>query len=242
MIYPGSKRRIAHHIIPLMLKHRAARAWVEPFVGGANSIQYVTGRRIGNDKNEYVIALLKAVRDGWRPPTYITEDEYKHYKQLSAKGLVPGNDMALAGFILTQCPFGGRWGGGFGRCGNGRIRAEEASRGLIAQAKHLQGITFHTGDYDTFPIPLNSLIYCDPPYIGRPVYRDKIDHVKFWDWCRYLVRKGHSVYVSEYVAPEDFISVWSGQLINQIDATRKNVRRETEQLFVHRSATALLNM
>ena len=81
MIYTGSKRRIAKEIIPIMTKNRGERTWVEPFVGGANLIDKIDGRRIGADSNEYLIALLRKLQTGWLPPTEISEQEYKTIKE-----------------------------------------------------------------------------------------------------------------------------------------------------------------
>ena len=47
MKYMGSKNRVAKEILPIMLKERGQRTWVEPFVGGANMIDKVDG----NTKN-----------------------------------------------------------------------------------------------------------------------------------------------------------------------------------------------
>ena len=58
MKYQGSKNRIAKHILPIMLEHRGDRPWVEPFVGGANMIDKVTGARIGYDLNQDAIDAL----------------------------------------------------------------------------------------------------------------------------------------------------------------------------------------
>ena len=55
MKYMGSKHRIAKEIMPIMLKERGQRTWVEPFVGGGNMIDKVQGKRIGADINHYVI-------------------------------------------------------------------------------------------------------------------------------------------------------------------------------------------
>lgn len=55
MKYMGSKSRIAKEILPIMLKERGERTWVEPFVGGANMIDKVEGKRIGADLNYYLI-------------------------------------------------------------------------------------------------------------------------------------------------------------------------------------------
>lgn len=38
MKYLGSKNKIAKYILPIMLEYRNDRIWVEPFVGGANTI------------------------------------------------------------------------------------------------------------------------------------------------------------------------------------------------------------
>jgi DNA adenine methylase len=73
MRYVGSKNRIAKHILPIMLAERKPdQWWVEPFVGGANMIDKVAGNRIGNDSNEFLIALLVALRDGYIPPCCIS--------------------------------------------------------------------------------------------------------------------------------------------------------------------------
>lgn len=64
MKYMGSKRRIAKHILPIILKDRKEEQWyVEPFVGGANIIDKVVGNRIGADCNGYLIALLKEMQN-----------------------------------------------------------------------------------------------------------------------------------------------------------------------------------
>ena len=64
MKYMGSKNRIAKYILPIMLAKRGSNQyWVEPFVGGANMIDKVSGKRIGSDSNFYTISALIAIRD-----------------------------------------------------------------------------------------------------------------------------------------------------------------------------------
>ena len=63
MKYMGSKNRIAKHILPIMLKEmedKGYTTWVEPFVGGGNTIDKVpeTYKRIGADLNEHTIAAM----------------------------------------------------------------------------------------------------------------------------------------------------------------------------------------
>jgi len=72
----GSKNRIVKEILPIMLKERGQRTWVEPFVGGANIIDKVNGNRIGNDNQEYVISLYKALQSGWKPPIEVGSDTF----------------------------------------------------------------------------------------------------------------------------------------------------------------------
>ena len=82
MKYLGSKNRIVKHILPIILKDRVdGQYYVEPFVGGANVIDKVKGNRIGADKNEYMIALLQKLQSGWKPPKYVTKDEYTPLKR-----------------------------------------------------------------------------------------------------------------------------------------------------------------
>ena len=52
MKYMGSKARIAKYILPIILKDRKPDQWyVEPFVGGCNTIDKVEGLRLGSDAN-----------------------------------------------------------------------------------------------------------------------------------------------------------------------------------------------
>ena len=69
MKYMGSKRRIAKYILPIILKDRKQNQYyVEPFVGGCNSIECVGGLRIGGDNNKYLISFLRQLQEGWTPP------------------------------------------------------------------------------------------------------------------------------------------------------------------------------
>lgn len=68
MKYMGSKRRIAKHILPIMVKaanDAGITTWVEPFVGGGNMIDRVPARfeRIGYDLNPHTIKAMIDIRD-----------------------------------------------------------------------------------------------------------------------------------------------------------------------------------
>ena len=203
MQYMGSKNRIAKHILPIMIAERKPEQfWVEPFVGGANMIDKVGGKRIGNDSHEFLIALLIALRDGYIPPTNISKDLY-----YAIKSNPTDYPKELVGFVGFLCSFGGKWWGGYAFNAKGDNYADRGSRCLVKQAKNLDGVVFKSGSYLELEIPEHSLIYCDPPYANTCKYKDGFNHDVFWQWCRDMSKKGHTVFVSEYSAPNDFVCV-----------------------------------
>lgn len=230
MQYMGSKARHAKELLPIILKDRGPGQWyVEPFVGGANMIDKVCGNRIGNDLNEYLICLLKAVSEGWVPPSSVTEDEYKEAK--ISKKIDPRT--AFIGFL---CSFGSKFFGGYARNKIGTNYAKTGHNSLVKQAPNLKGIKFTNVSYKEMLIPEKSIIYCDPPYFGTTGYSTGLFcHIEFWDWCRERVKDGHRVFVSEYVAPEDFVCVWEKNVTANFDSNRSKAVPKIEKLFVHRT-------
>jgi len=221
----GSKNRIAKHILPIMLTCRKPNQWwVEPFVGGANMIDKVDGNRIGNDVNLYLIALYKALQNGWIPPTDISREMYYNIKANSHQC-----SDELVGFVGFLCSFGGKWWGGYAFNNNGDNYALRGSKALIKQSKNLIGVDFRCGNYIEMDIPSNSLIYCDPPYANTTNYKNTFNHIEFWQWCRQKNKDGHTVFISEYNAPSDFECV---KVINHKTILNKNSQdRRIEKLF-----------
>lgn len=210
MKYMGSKNRIAKEILPIMLKERGQRTWVEPFVGGANVIDKVQGNRIGNDNQEYVIALYKALQNEWKPPIEVSSDFF--FEVENNKDKYP---KELVGYLGTQLTFGCEWWGSFRRDNTGKRKYDlEAYNNIMKQQPNLIGIDFICGDYRDLEIPNNSLIYCDPPYRGVRKYvgNVKFDSDVFWEVCRNWSKQGHIVFISEYEAPTDFECVWSKEI------------------------------
>lgn len=229
MQYIGSKNRISKHILPIMIAERKPnQCWVEPFVGGANMIDKVSGNRIGNDIHEYLISLLCAVRDGYIPPTQISKELYYEIKAN------PSNyPKELVGFVGFLCSFGAGWWGGYASNKDGRNYAEYGSRCLVKQAKNLDGVEFKSGNYLELEIPPSSLIYCDSPYATSTAkYKDNIDHIEFWEWCRTQTKIGHTVFISEYSAPDDFICIKEIPIITTLNKNSKNPR--IEKLFKYK--------
>lgn len=226
MKYMGSKRRIAKDILPIILKNRVPEQfYVEPFCGGCNMIELVAGKRIANDYNEYVAGMWDAlVNRNWRPPTEITEGQYNDIK--ANKEQYPKELVGFAGVALT---FGSAWFGTYARNKRGTNYAMEGRNNLMKQVERLQGTIFTSSSYCDIALPEKSIIYCDPPYEGVAGYKDKFNHIAFWQWCREKTKEGHSVFISEYNAPADFECIWESKL-----KTNMNARYETnptEKLF-----------
>lgn len=234
MKYMGSKNRIAKHILPIILKDRTEGQWyVEPFVGGANLIDKVVGSRIGADCNGYLIALHKALQNGQLPPEEISEQLFNKMKASNGD-----YEEWLVGYVGFQLSYGAMWFGSYRRDNEGkRNYSKEAFNNVKKQAPKLRGIDFYKRSYSELVIPEASLIYCDPPYKGTAKYKEnetEFNHDEFWQWCRDKVKEGHAVFISEYNAPEDFISVWEKEIISSL-AKNTGAKKGTEKLFIHES-------
>ena len=227
MKYMGSKRRIAKNILPIILRGRKPEQYyVEPFVGGANIMEHVTGNRIGADADKCLIEAMKLIRD--RPrclPTSLSEDEYRTAREL--------RDKALKGYIGYALSYGGKWFGGYRRdSAKKRNYIMEAYRNAQKQSVKLQGVDFTCCSYDKLYIPPNSIVYCDPPYEGVTAYKSEFDHAKFWEWCREQSSLGHAVFASSYYAPWDFECVWSMEIASSL-TQNTGAKVGVEKLFIY---------
>lgn len=231
MKYMGSKRRIAKHILPIMLneaENHGITTWVEPFVGGGNMIDKVpdTYKRIGYDINNHVIHAMIDIRD--RPFDLLesfTSKERNKYKV--------GEAMSLYSHACIVTSFGADLCGGYAResgsddttfCGYGK-------RNAIKQSPLIQDVDFICDSYANLSFN-NCLIYCDPPYKDTSKYKtESFDYEKFYDWCREQA-KNNVVFISEYNMPSDFKEVWRGEIKTNFSSSRKKATHNaTEKLF-----------
>ena len=75
----------------------------------------------------------------------------------------------------------------------------------LERLERLERLEVCASSYQDVNIPDDCIIYCDPPYFGTAGYdKNLFNHDEFWQWCR---DQKHSVFVSEYTAPSDFIVV-----------------------------------
>ncbi|MDM2350920.1 Site-specific DNA methylase [Mycobacteroides abscessus subsp. abscessus] len=235
MKYMGSKARITKYIAPLIISAlRPDTPYIEPFVGGGNSIAAIDHPiRVGYDTNKFVIALLSAIRDGWRPPD-LQRDDYKDIQRNPH-----AYEDSLVGWAGVCCSYSGKWFGGY--AGKVQTRAgvrdyiEEARRNCLRQATRLHGVRFAHSDYLDIEIPIGSVVYCDPPYRGTTNYGDEFDTDKFWIWCAEQSRFS-KVFVSEYSAPAEWTPLWGATVGSSLSANGQHGGRKlsVEKLFTHK--------
>lgn len=248
MKFMGSKERLSKKILPIILDGREDGQWyVEPFGGGANTIDKVDGNRLYSDVNECLSRCLEELSKGWIPPEEISREFYSECREKFKTGGYSEDEMHLIGYVGVNGSYGGRWfDGGYAgvsttKLGTQRNYPLEAWRNVMAQAPSLTGCSFTYGDYKDLTIPESSIVYCDPPYSNTKEYitakKSGFSSEEFWDWCRELVTKGHKVFVSEYAAPSDFSPVWEASVKSSLSANGVVGESKTsvERLFVHRS-------
>lgn len=225
MKYVGSKRRIAKEIIPIILSERKdGQFYVEPFCGGMNAMEFVSNPRMANDSHFYLIEMWRALLQGWTPPDYISEDQYRDIRDRPCY-----YDPHLVGYVGFNS-YGGKWWGGYRRDSKGeRDYWKETSRHFQKQLPKLSGVKLSCCQYWEVEIPTESLIYCDPPYKGSLGYHVNFDHEKFWDWVRYK-SKNNTVFVSEYEAPIDFECIYEKSIKNTL-VQDTGAKAGTERLF-----------
>lgn len=236
MKYMGSKNRISKFILPIILKNRTKEQfYVEPFCGGANLIDKVTGNRIGADKNKFLIAMWKGLQQSLPRPYCITRDLYTNARNEYNNGTNETMSDFMIGWIGWMASYNGRFfdGGYSGHCVGSKKRdyIGEQIKNTEKQLENIKDVKFIHSDYKNLKIPPKSIIYCDIPYLDTKQYATSKDfnHDLFWEWCREKHKEGHTIYISEYKAPEDFICVWQKEVTNSMNT--KQTYKPIEKLF-----------
>lgn len=231
MQYLGGKKRIAKQLAEFLnSKLNGYKYYLEPFVGSAAVIEKVNHKiRIGCDKNEYLIQLFLALQNGWIPPKELSEEQYNYIKEHKDE------DKVLTAFAGFGCSFSGKWFGGYCRDKKTeRNYALNAHNTLLAQLPLIKTVYFKQADYRTLN-PKNALIYCDPPYCSTTKYDalPAFDSGLFWEkmieWS-----KVNLVYISEYVAPEDFECVLEIETRTDLKNSSGKMIPRVEKLFTYK--------
>ena len=219
----GSKNRIAKEILPIILKNRETKQhYVEPFCGGLGTFDKVSGPRIANDKNKYLIAMWRGLQENQQRPYDISKELYSKARTEFNNGTnIEFSDFEI-GWIGFMASFNGRFfDGGYSGKTATRNYVDEQIRNTEKQIPLLKDAQFFSFNYNELEYPNNSIIYCDIPYQNTKQYSTSKDfnHDEFWQWCRNMSKKGHTVFISEYNAPSDFVCVWSKEVTNSMHTT-----------------------
>ena len=143
-------------------------------------------RMILNDKHTYLIALLRAVQQGYEPPDVVTEEEYAAIKANKDA------DPALTGFVGFGCSFGGKFFCCYARSAENTNYAAQSKRSLLKDMATLKnaeilGIQNETGSVEagksadmliTGGNPLEDLTCLRAPYMvvmaGRVIAQPQV--------------------------------------------------------------------
>lgn len=240
MKYMGSKSKIAAYIVPILkgyMQKYGCKAYVEPFVGGANVIDKMGGYvRFGCDLNVYLIELLKNPKQVALMPDTITHEHYADVRDSYNRGSdkYPNWYKGAVGFLAS---YNGRFfdGGysGIRRTSEGTERNYylESKRNFLKQSENIKDCLFLYGDYsDTCSHFENTLIYCDPPYYNTKQYgiSRNFRSGEFWEWARNMA-KHNIVLVSEQYAPDGIECIWEKECARTIKYDTTKVA--TERLY-----------
>lgn len=239
MVYMGSKSKYTQYIVPILQKvinDRGVNLYIEPFVGGANVIDKIKcERRIGYDRSDTLIALLRQAREDFSQVlTDGNRELWDKGKGYVKDGIMP-DDMSLAeiGAMEFFASFSnGGFPRGYAKNAAGRNYFKEARANMEKQAPNLKGIEFYQSNYYNLRRLQGAVIYCDPPYANTKHYgyasQEKMDYERFWNWVREM-SKDNYVFVSEQTAPEDFEIIW--EMEAKRTCGKDNNFKATEKLF-----------
>lgn len=208
---------------------RESNTFVSLFCGSCSVESKIKGfdKMILNDKHKYLIDMLQGVQNGYKLPESISEEQYKYIREHK------DDDKVLTGFVGFGCSFGGKWFGGYARNKTKTNYALQSKKSLLKDMETLMQADFICKDYRDVNLPENCIIYADPPYNNTTGYgKKKFNSEEFWKYAR-EVSKNHLMFISEQIAPDDFISIWEKPFTRTLDVNKNNQFKVTEKLFIH---------
>lgn len=236
MQYLGGKSKIRKELSRFLESVRKeGQTYFEPFCGGGWVLQEMGGERIASDGNKALISMYQALQEGWIPPDFVSEDEWRTWRQM--KNVVAEPMMAFSRF---GCGFGGDWNGGYARSEGKSCYAATSKRSLLKQLPLIQDVEFVQGLYNEHS-PEGMLVYCDPPYANTTQYGafGGFDHEAFWRKMREWTLS-NTVVVSEYEAPDDFVCVREFTSQMGLSVGDKETRpKRVERVFMHKDQAHL---
>lgn len=242
--YQGSKRRLIPALKEIARERsRSHRFYVEPFLGGANAIcANVHGLpMILNDAHGELIALYRALRDGWEPPAAISRSEYE-----AARRRDPALETHVIAWRLLAASAKSRYDTSWAKDPrrNGDLYAPYSKPQAAAAKKlgaALKGAELFDVSYDRLRIPAGSYVYCDPPYKGTAEYKvSGFDSDAFYEWAEKTASEyGRTVIVSEYTAPSHWPVIHRQELLATIG--KSNNAKRLEKVFLVRPRRRIIS-
>lgn len=233
MHYLGGKYRIAPKIVPL-IQSMVTNSYFEPFCGALHVGSKIKAiRSYFSDLNEDLIVMYQGLQGGWIPPFSVSEEEYHEAKN------IPVGSSPLRAFVGFGSSFSGKYWGYARRKDGPRDYAHEAANSLVRLTPAIKDAIFNYQSYEVIePLliePLldeNSVVYCDPPYIGTTGYKGlpKFNYELFWDFVRRVGEKCY-VLVSEYKAPKDITTLMEIKTKTEIKTSANGREDRIERIF-----------
>jgi DNA adenine methylase len=237
----GGKARIAKEISSAILSKiflTRRQILIEPFCGGGTMTAILASyfdNVYASDIHEDLILMWCALQDGWVPPEYISEEEYRE--------LINAKPSPLRGFVGVGCSWGAKWFGGYARGkypnGGNRNYTGESKRSLLNAVKNMGNVKFQCCDYKKLIINPNDVVYCDPPYVDTTSYNNEFNSEEFWDIMRKWQHIGANVFVSEYIAPNDWVCIWGKTITRNMKSRLNNPESVTEKLWIYNDSPIL---
>jgi site-specific DNA-adenine methylase len=213
-----------------------------------------TNKRIINDKQPYIAAMWNAVINGYRfPKDVYTKEDHKLMKEKWLAGEVSENEYPECAFLMTCYSMFGRWGATYYRnvYKKDSTREYNGMKNIYKRAEQMRGNTTVLNlDYMDVPIPPESVVFADPPYMGvsNNVWglNEEFDHNQFWEYMETLVNAGHVVFVTECKAPPQWKKVYSkvkkklSVIKNTKDGSKPEYGEYEDCMFMHQSQIHLI--
>ena len=198
MRYLGGKSRLGGRIVGAILNDLGVKrlSLAVDLCSGAGGVTHrladVADKVVAVEAHPGLVALHKAVQNGWVPPEHVSEEEYK------ASFAVDWSDP-LATFMGFGCAFGGDWRHGYAKDAKNANYARQSSNALRrdarANAEHVNA--------DALTAAIDAaveVVYCDPPYEGTSPY-NAVAAAPAGSWWRRLADLAspeRACYLSEY--------------------------------------------
>lgn len=252
-LYHGGKKRIGKELANAMVLETdkickstgfQVKGYCEPFCGMLGVYQHMPDllnkryhptRKIkykASDTNGCVIEMWKAAKEGWKPPTRVTEDRYNSLKRQR-------KETAVRGYVGHQYGYNGVFFSSYmPKYNASKFDSTYASQSVqaVGTLSKVHNIEFSTKEYNQCSRLKGYVIYCDPPYskTRHEFYKEgrksNFDTATFWKWCTRMAQH-NIVFVSEYSAPRGFATpVFNKEVANS--HANASASRRTEMLYL----------